>query len=342
MRTFLLLVATLAACGGGSSGSSTDAAGTIDGPLGAADAGGDGGGTADAAPPGGGILFVTKSPAGPGNGDPANWDGVIEERIAGNGAAPVALTGIAKDAVRDPASVVYRAAGSEILVGNRHGNNAADGTAGSIDRFTYDPSTGALTQGTPILGNGLAGVHQVAISPTTGELFAANVGTGVSRFTMAGDAPTANGTISDGLARGVMVSPSGATLWVSTASSTIRVFDLASGVEGTPVVLGGATKNLHYFALRDGELYVAALDTGEVYRFPIGDGDVLGTPTVIDAPSPIAITFSQDGGEMYVTGHRDTFVISRFAYRGDGDTWEHTGDLTSDVSLGGITMAPTN
>ena len=340
MRTSFLFLAALAACGGGSSGNPIDAAVTIDGPLAGADAA-DGAATGDAARPGGGILFIAKSPAGPGNGDPAVWDGVIEERIATNGAAPTPLTGIAREAVHDPASVVYRAAGPEILVGNRHGNNAADGTAGSIDRFTYDPATGALVQGTPITGNGLAGVHQVAISPTTGELFAANVGAGISRFTVAGDVFSANGTISTGLARGVMVSPSGATLWVSDTSSSIRVFDLATGVEGTPVTVGGPTKNFHFFAVREGELYVAALDTDEVYRFPIGTDDVLGTPTAIAAPSPIAIAFSQDGGEMYVTGHRDTFVISRFTYQASDDSWQPGTELTSTISLGGITMAPT-
>ena len=57
-----------------------------------------------------------------------------------------------------------------------------------------------------ITGNGLDGVHQVAFSPTTGELFAANQGNGISRFVFdnAGT-PAANGTIGSGTTRGVFV-----------------------------------------------------------------------------------------------------------------------------------------
>lgn len=57
------------------------------------------------------------------------------------------------------------------------------GTSGSVSRFAYTRSTHAFTALPEITGNGLDGVHQVAFSPTTGELFAANQNNGISRFT---------------------------------------------------------------------------------------------------------------------------------------------------------------
>ncbi|MBV8760374.1 MAG: hypothetical protein JO257_23985 [Deltaproteobacteria bacterium] len=205
-------------------------------------------------------VLITQSPPGPTNTDPATWGGVLQFQVAGDGTSLVAGTGIAKTSVEDPVSLAFKSATSEVFVGNRHGNNAADGTAGSISRFAYVQSTHALTARPEITGNGLDGVHQVAFSPTTGELFAANQGNGVSRFTFdAAGTPVANGMIGSGTTRGVFVAPDGKRLYVSTASNVIRQFDLATGNELTAVTLQ-TTGNLHFFAIRTGELYVAALD----------------------------------------------------------------------------------
>jgi formylglycine-generating enzyme required for sulfatase activity len=127
-------------------------------------------------------LVVTGTPRGPDNHDPGIWRGVRHYVVAEDGAALVAATGIGAGALHDPYGLAYRASSRELFVGNRHGNVAADGVAGSIQRFVYDSGTHTFTANGEITGNGLDGVHQLAFSPDTGELFAANVGSGISRF----------------------------------------------------------------------------------------------------------------------------------------------------------------
>jgi len=74
------------------------------------------------------------------------------------------VPGIPAARVRDPAGLAFPASSSEVFVGNRHGNNSADGVAGSISRFLYDRATRSFTATGTISGNGLAGVHQLNFS----------------------------------------------------------------------------------------------------------------------------------------------------------------------------------
>ncbi len=283
-------------------------------------------------------ILVTQSPAGPGNGDMATWSGVLQFSVTGDGAALVAEPGLAASALADPAGLAFRSTTSEIFVGNRHGNNAADGTPGSISRYAYDQTTHALVPEPAILGNGLAGVHQVTFSPTTGELFAANVNTAVSRFTFdATGTAIPNGTIASGPTRGVLVAPDGKRLYVSGASATIRQFDLATGTE-LPATTLTTAGDLHFFALRLGELYVAALDDNKVYRYRLDANDDLTYVDATDAASPIGIAFSADGSEMFVTGHRTVDLLQRYTY--DGTTWQPAGTQDLGSSLAGIVIVP--
>ncbi|MFT3700269.1 MAG: hypothetical protein QM831_44405 [Kofleriaceae bacterium] len=284
-------------------------------------------------------IFITQSPPGPDNGNMASWLGVLQFSVRGDGAALAAGTGLDKTMVEDPVDAVFRSASSELLISNRHGNNSADGVAGSISRFKYDQGTHALTSLGEITGNGLAGVHQIIFSPTTGELFAANVNTAISRFTFNGDTPTPNGTISDGPTRGVFVSPDGARLYQTTASNVIRQWDLATNTELTPITFT-TTENFHFFGYRKGDLYVAGLDGNHVYRFHIEGNDDLTMVETIDADAPIGIAFSADGEEMFITGHRTSDIVQRYTHQAD-DTWAVNGtsiDLGS--SLGGIAILP--
>ena len=138
------------------------------------------------------LLFVTESPPGPGNQNPATWRGVQRHSLTGSGAEMIAGTSIDKDAVADPAGLAYSETLSEVFVGNRHGNVAADGTAGSISRFRYDKGTQALTPNGTITGNGLAFTNwcstqlpATCLPRTTREAFpASRSGLGEKRFLM--------------------------------------------------------------------------------------------------------------------------------------------------------------
>lgn len=286
-------------------------------------------------------VLVTISPGGPSNQDMATWGGVLQFQVDGDGSALVAGTGIDKTAVEDPCGLAFRSTTSEIFVGNRHGNNSADGTAGSVSRFAYNQATHALVAKPEILGNGLSGVHQVSFSATTGEMFAANVSNGISRFTFDGNGdPVANGALIAGAAtRGVIVSPDGTRLYVSTAGNVIREFDLASGNEVTGVTLA-TTGNLHFFAFRKGELYVAALGDNQVYRYTLDANNDLSFKQMISANQPVGVAFSADGGEMYVTGHFSSDVLQRYIYDSGTDTWTPTGTMNLGASLGAVVVVP--
>jgi DNA-binding beta-propeller fold protein YncE len=336
------------ACQGSSSGDRTDgSSGSADGaPLGADAATADAG-TLDATDAGASgarfALFVTQSPPGPQNGDRATWSGVLQFLADGAGAPLVTAPGIDKSLLADPVGLAYRASSREVFVANRHGNNAADGVAGSISRFVYDLATHALTANGTITGNGLSGVHQLAFDPQTGELFAANIVGGVSRFTFdAGGAAVPNGMIADGTTRGVAVSPDGKNLYVTTASNVVRHFALAGGAESTPFNVP-APGGLHFcrFHPRTGDLYVAALENQLIYHFTLtAAGDLVLGPNIA-ASSPGSVAFSPDGAEMLTSGHRNSDVIERFA-RGS-DTWTPTANnLNAASSLGDLIVVPTN
>ena len=172
----------------------------------------------------------------------------------------------------DPAGLAYRASSGEVFVGNRHGNNSADGTAGSIVRFRYDRINRSFTMTSTITGNGLSGVHGMTFSPTTGELFAANFVGCVSRFTFDG-AGTAmpKGSLGSGSCRGVRVSADGKRLYVTTATTVIKMFDLTTGVEA-PSVTVADNPSLHGLAWQGGMLYAAGLTNNKIHRFLIDLG----------------------------------------------------------------------
>jgi WD40 repeat protein len=285
-------------------------------------------------------LLVTQSPPGPVNQNTSNWRGVLQYTVDGFGAPLINVPGVVSSDVRDPAGITYRLASNEVLIGNRHGNNAADGVGGSISRFTFDPNTATLTPSGAITGNGLFGVHQLNFSPTTGELFAANVNAGVSRFLFDGSGNAIpNGTISSGSARGVAVSPDGGRLYVTGASNTIRQFNLSTGAELTSLVVPGSP-NLHYLRVHNNELYAAGLDSSLIYRYTIDSAGGLTPKSSFSAVSPITATFSLDGLELFTTGHRDTDLIERFTYDQGTDNWVLASTLNSSFSLGDALVLP--
>ena len=112
------------------------------------------------------------------------------------GGSATQLPSIPAAEVCDPSYAAFDAKG-ELFVANRHWSIGP----GSISRFRHDPLVGGFVPNGTIVGNALAGVHQLAFSPT-GELFAANFVNPtltISRFVFdaAGNA-IPNGTISTG------------------------------------------------------------------------------------------------------------------------------------------------
>lgn len=281
-------------------------------------------------------LLVTQSPPGPSNQNPATWSGILQYHLTGSGATLAAVPGVDKSLVSDPAGLIFRGESSEVFVGNRHGNT----TASSISRFKYDPLTRALTANGSITGNGLFGVHQLAINPITGELFAANVNDGVSRFTFdaTGNA-TANGKIASGPVRGVAVSPDGKRLYLTTAGNVIRQFDLTTGSE-LPAVTLATQGNLHYIEVHRGELYAAALNDNLVYRYAMLANNDLALRRTYNAFAPIDVTFSPDGREMFVSGHRESDEVYRFNYDENSDDWVFASQFSSGSSLGALLVLP--
>jgi WD40 repeat protein len=285
-------------------------------------------------------LLVTESPPGPSNGDRTTWGGVRYFTATGSGAPLVEGTGIPAAMLADPVGLAYRASTGEVFVANRHGNNSADGTAGSITRFRYDRQNRTFTMTGTITGNGLSGVHAMAFSPTTGELFAANYVGCVSRFTFDG-AGTAipNQTLGSGGCRGVAVSADGKRLYVTGGTTVIKVFDLMTGVE-SPSVTVAENPSLHYMAWQGGVLYAAGLGNGKIHRFLIDLGGNPQQKDTIAASTPSALSFSADGMEMFTAGHRDSNIIQRFNYNAAGDTWTSSAEISAQKSLGDVLVLP--
>jgi hypothetical protein len=285
-------------------------------------------------------LLVTESPAGPQNNDRASWGGVRHYTAAGSGAPLVEAPGIPAAMLADPAGLAYRASSGEVFVGNRHGNNAADGTAGSIVRFRYDRINRSFTMTGTITGNGLSGVHGLTFSPTTGELFAANHVGCVSRFTFVG-AGTAmpNGTLGSGSCRGVRVSLDGKRLYVTAGTTAIKVFDLSTEIE-SPSVTVADNPALHGLGWQGGVLYAAGLTNNKIHRFFIDLGGNPQQKDTIAAASPAAIDFSADGMEMFSAGHKDSDILQRFRYDATGDTWTASTEVPAQKSLGDVLVLP--
>jgi hypothetical protein len=279
-------------------------------------------------------MWVTVSPPGPQNNDPSTWGGILRYQFSEDGAPPTVLTEIDRSLVADPCGLVFRATSHELFVGNRHGNTGG----GSISRFTYDAASDSFQPSGTITGNGLDGVHQLALNPVTGELFATNYGGGVSRFLFdANDDAIPNGTIGGSQwTRGVAVSPDGQRLYVTSATPVIRCFELATGNELPNATVSGAV-SLHFMRLVDGEvLYVADPVTSMVYRFIVGADGGLSGQINISAPSAASETVSPDQLELFATGHLTSHQITRLFWDGQNQSWIPGEPIYPGVPMGDI------
>jgi hypothetical protein len=224
-----------------------------------------------------------------------------------------------------------------VLVSERHGTGAVDGVAGSIARFAYSATAHAFTPSGRITGGNIgSAVFQIALHPQTGELFACTVSTGIARFTFTGNDAAANGVLADGACRGVVVSPDNKVLFMTTAGTTIRRFTLATGAELPAMNVTGAA-NLHFMAVRAGQLYVGAIAASAVMRFQINADDTLSQLASIPGPpSAVAIAFSESKLEMFVSG---AGVVARYRYNGTTDGWDRSTDISAGPAAG-LVMLP--
>ena len=93
-------------------------------------------------------------------------------------------------------------------------------------------------------------------------------------------------------------------------------------------------------AILDGQLYVPAFDTNTVFRLTINSSDNLTLKDSFAADSPVAVTFSPDGLEMFTSGHLNSDIIDRFQYDAPTDSWNATTKVTTSSSLGQILAVP--
>lgn len=280
-------------------------------------------------------LVVTVSPPG-SNTNPASWQPVQRFGFADTGAAPTPLDDIPTTEVFDPAGVVFRTS-TDLFVGNRHGNT---GGQGSISRFTLSSNGLVATANGNFTTPGMIGVHELAISPTTGELFAATVFDGIYRFAFDGAGqPVYNGHIAPGVAmRGVLIHPNGRFIYSTSFSNIIRVYHIENDNSVTtlaPIAVPGAS-SLHFFCLGPSgdELYVGDISSNKVFRYSLLPGGELVAKPAIDSPAPIDLAFSADGQEMFVGNHFQG-GITRYAYQPGTDSWEQSGTI-STPSMGGF------
>jgi DNA-binding beta-propeller fold protein YncE len=279
-------------------------------------------------------MWVTVSPPGPANNDPATWGGILRYRFDDNGAPGNSLAGIDRSLVADPCGLVFRVESHELLVGNRHGNTGG----GSISRFVYDAQTDSFTPNGSITGNGLNGVHQLALNPVTGELFATNYGGGVSRFLFDQDGNAVpNGMIGGGQwTRGVAVSPDGSRLYVTSATADVRRFDLGTGLELPSVAVAGAV-GLHFIRLHgDHVFYVADPTTSLIYKFDVDEAGNFSGQVDIAAPSAASEAVSPDGLEMFATGHLTSHQITRLRWDAGTQSWTPVTPIYPEVPMGDI------
>lgn len=344
MRITLSIVSSLfllLGCGGHSVvGFTNEDAGPVDpdggGPMpdGGAIVPGDASGM-DAAPPSKKFfLMVTQTPAG--DAPLSTWGGVARYDIADDNMPAKQGVGIDKSKVADPCGLAFRNRSAELFVGNRHGNQAADGVLGSISRFRYDRATEKFTPNGEITGNGLARVHQVTFTPSEDELFAANRDGGISRFTFdkSGN-PIANGVLTaNGWIRGVAVSPDGKRLYATTAGDIIRQFDLTNNGAELATVNVDTNANLHFMYVIGSQLYVPGVNSGYVYRFKIEANDSLSLVDKTMADQPISVALSPDKLELFAAGHVSSDLIDRF--KATNSAWTATTQINTGWSLGMI------
>lgn len=279
-------------------------------------------------------MFITSTPAG-SISNPDLWKPVLRYEVDGSSAS--SLSAIPTSQVFDPSSIAFRS-GTELLVGNRHGNFQG---AGSIGRFTLATPEAQPTPRGSITAPNMFGVHQIAVNPVSGELVAASVSNGLFRFSFnaGGDATFVERIAQPSEARGVIFHPNGRFLYVSAHSSSVYRFRIESNgnyAALSPISIPGSS-NLHYFGVSPAnrQLYVADISSNVVKRLRADADGGLTVLGDIPATNAMGVAFSPDGSTMYVSRHFGGGILI-FNYDATSDGWTPAGSIDIAESLGGV------
>ncbi|MBI1333422.1 MAG: PEP-CTERM sorting domain-containing protein [Armatimonadetes bacterium] len=277
-------------------------------------------------------ILVTESFMG-SNSNSNLWQGIQRYGFSGTGSSATSLTGISASQVSDPVGLFYN--GGELFVGNRHGNSFAS----SISRFTFDAGTDSFTSNGTITGNGLFGVHGVWVRPGTNDLYAANVNSGLSIFSITSSSATANGTLLSGPMRDVTFSADGANLYATQGvNGTLTRYNFATS-SVTNYSISGAS-GLHFGAWLNDDLYVSDFGTGQVFDVKFdANGAVTGSSVVANVGGAIGVAFSPDQQEMFVSSHTGN-KIDRFLYDSGNSSWNYESTIATGTNMGDIQVIP--
>ncbi len=277
-------------------------------------------------------IIATESFSG-SNSNSSLWQGIQRYGFSGNGAAAVSLSGIAASDLSDPVGLFYQ--NGELFVGNRHGNSFAS----SISRFTFDGGTDSFTANGTITGNGLFGVHGVWMRPGTNDLYAANVNTGLSIFSVTGSSATPNGTMFSGPFRDVMFSADGNNLYATSGvNGNIKHYDFTTGTT-TDYTIAGAS-GLHFGAWRGDHLYVSDFSGSQVFDLSFDAAGALTSSAVaVNVNAAIGVAFSPDQQEMFVSSHTGN-KIDRFLFDTGTSSWNFESSIATGTNMGDIQVIP--
>jgi hypothetical protein len=205
------------------------------------------------------FLLASQQPTMPTN--PTDWKGVLRFDIAKPFDPAVKKTGggqdIDKSLLNDPSGIFFAKKTAQVWVGNRYGDTAQ----GSVVRFDYHQSTETFTPTNkpPISGNNANAIHQIALNPTEDRLFTATNSSALPTFKWVSGNWVPDVTLCEpgSWTRGVVVSPDGKRLYVTSAHSEIRMFDLSNNNVELPKFYPMDTKNgnqpatnLHYMTIQ--------------------------------------------------------------------------------------------
>lgn len=277
-------------------------------------------------------IIATESFSG-SNSNSALWQGIQRYGFSGNGASAVSLTGIPASQVSDPVGLFYQ--NGELFVGNRHGNTFAS----SISRFKFDGTTDSFTANGTITGNGLLGVHGVWMRPGTNDLYAANVNSGLSIFSVTDSSASPNGTMFSGPFRDVMFSADGNNLYATSGiNGNLKRYDFTTGTT-TDYTIAGAS-GLHFGAWRGDHLYVSDYSGSQVFDLSFDPTGALTSSTVaVNVNAAIGVAFSPDQQEMFVSSHTGN-KIDRFLFDSGTSSWNFESSIATGTNMGDIQVIP--
>lgn len=273
-------------------------------------------------------ILVTETSFG-SNPNPANWGGIQRYGFSGNGASATTLTGISAGSLSDPAGMFFN--GTELFVGNRHGN----GSPSSVSRFLYDSGTSTFSANGTITGNGMVGVHGLAMRPGTNELYASNVNNGLSAFTVTGGGATAMGMLLSGAKRDVFFSADGANMYATEGiNGNLVRYEFATSTVTTYAISGAS--GLHFGNWRGDHLFLGDYSGSKVYDITFdANGAVSGSTVAANLNAAIGVAFSPDNQEMFVSSHTGN-SITRYTFNSGTSAWDMTGTINTDTNMGDI------